>query len=114
MKKEKYATEIQSKISAYCLKKGIPYNKTINMSKSFYPDCLIVINSITYWFEVKAGKDRLSKGQTKIIEDLNIEKEVAFVIESFKQFLDIIKTLPEPKKIIKESKKDLINEMLDL
>lgn len=111
MSKERYATQIQSKISAFCLKEGITYNKLINMSKSFFPDIFIVINSITYYFEVKAGNDKLSEGQIKIIDDLNSVNKIAFIIDSFKEFLEIFNTLPIQIKTIRNNKKSLLDEI---
>lgn len=114
MKKEKYATQIQGKISSFCLKHQIEYNKTINMSKSGYPDCLVKVGLITYYFEVKAGNDRLSKLQEETIKKLNKYGEVAFVIESFDDFIKIYEKLPKPDKIIKDEKSKSLLEELDL
>ena len=87
------AKDVQGKISKFCLKRKIPYNKTIAMSKAGWPDCMVVIAGITYYFEVKVGKDALSALQIHVIKHLNTHRKIAFVIANFNEFKTIYKEL---------------------
>jgi len=86
----KLATNIQTKISKYCRENYLVYNKTIGMSKSGFPDIIVVKNSVTYFFEVKTKNDKLSKLQEVTIEKMNLGCEVAFVVGSLEDFKQII------------------------
>ena len=111
---EKYAKDIQKKISAFCLKENIYYNKSIRMSKSGFPDIIIVLNSITYYFEVKAGKDKLSELQVQTINKLNRDKKIAFVIGSFNEFKTIYDCLPKSDSKVNYNIKNSLFDELDL
>jgi len=84
------ASDVQGKISKYCSKNRIYYNKTIGMSKSGFPDVIVVRDSESYFFEVKVGDDKLTALQIHTINQLNKEKEIAFVVTCFKEFKEIM------------------------
>ncbi len=87
------ASQLQAKISRWALDHGYEYNKLISMSKGGWPDCLIVINGITYYFEIKIGKDRLSPLQKMRIKTLNKDREIAYLIKNWQDFIDIAERL---------------------
>ena len=93
------AGDVQSKLSAFCAEQGVYYNKIITSSKRGIPDVMIVVNGVTYWFEVKYGKDRLSAKQEEVIDKLNEHKEIAFVVKDFVDFITIYKELAEIKPV---------------
>lgn len=57
------------------------------------PDCLVIINGVTYFFEVKIGGDRLSKLQKVTIDEINKDRELAFVVKSYDEFIDAVKKI---------------------
>jgi len=87
------ASKIQSNICAFCKKRHIPYNNLIKMSQSGWPDVMIVYNGTTYFFEVKYGRDKLSPIQEYRIKELNKDKKIAFVVKSYKEFLELFEQL---------------------
>ena len=87
------ASKIQSKICEHCRLNQIPYNNLVKMSVSGWPDIMIVVYGITYFFEVKYGYDKLSEIQKYRIAQLNNHKEIAFTIKSYPEFLNILSTL---------------------
>jgi len=84
------ASDVQGRISKYCSKNKIYYNKTIGMSKAGFPDVIVVRDSKSFYFEVKVGADKLSPLQIYTIKQLNKKKEIAFVITSFEDFEKIM------------------------
>ena len=98
------ASKIQSQISKFCSKNGLYYNKSVVMSKSGFPDVIVIVGYISYYFEVKYGNDSLSELQKYTIRKLNSGgKIIAFEVGSYKEFLETI------KKIMRECKKNLTN-----
>jgi len=87
------AGNISSAICRFCKEKAIPYNNLITMSVSGWPDTMIVKNGITYYFEIKYGKDRLSALQEYRIKQLNKDRKIAFIVKSFPEFKKIYYTL---------------------
>lgn len=87
------AVDVQKKISQWAMKNGYQYNKLISMSKSGWPDCMVVIDGTTYFFEVKVGDDKQSPLQKHKIEMLNKDSKIAYVIKNYKEFLDIVSKL---------------------
>jgi len=87
------ASQIQSKICEYCRVNAIPYNNLVKMSVSGWPDVMIVVYGITYFFEIKYGKDKLSELQKYRIAQLNNHSKIAFVITSFPEFKKILSVL---------------------
>lgn len=84
---------IQSDIASHCDRKGWPYNKLISCSRSGWPDCIVVIKGVTYYLEVKFGKDTVKSLQQLTRERLNEHYEISFVIRSFKDFLEIVERI---------------------
>ena len=60
------------------------------MSKSGFPDVIVVKDSISFYFEIKTEKDKLSKLQEITINKLNKCKKIAYVISSLEEFKQII------------------------
>ena len=89
------ASYIQGRICKFCKKNKIPYNNLIKMSESGWPDVMIVVNSLTYYFEVKFGRDKLSELQKYRIQQLNRDRKIAFVVKSYEDFAEIYKKLPK-------------------
>ena len=92
------AQKLQLHIKACLESEGWYCNKTISMSRAGFPDVIAVSPmSETYYWEVKAGKDRLSALQIHTIDMLNRGRTVAFVCrtkEEFdNQFNDLLKSL---------------------
>lgn len=87
------APQIQSAIAAWCEKRKIYQNKTISCSRNGIPDVFVVVRGITYWFEVKFGKDKLSPIQKLTIDKLNEHQRIAFEIKSFDEFLKIMEEI---------------------
>ena len=87
------AQKIQGRIKEFCDRHGHPYNKTVAMSVKGWPDVMVVIDGITYYFEVKAPGDKLSPVQKNVHRKLNSKLKICFVVESYDKFLDIYETL---------------------
>lgn len=87
------ASDVQAKIAKYCAKNRIYCNKTIGMSKAGFPDVIVVKDSKPMFFEVKVGADKLSALQIHTINQLNKEKEIAFVVTCFEEFKEIMDTM---------------------
>ena len=84
------ARDVQAKIAKYCAQNRIYYNKTISMSKSGFPDIIVVRDSVSFYFEVKVGDDKLTALQMHTIDQLNKKKEVAFIVTCFEDFRKIM------------------------
>jgi len=102
------AGKIQLQIRAFCMKQNWYCNKIISASGNGLPDMAIVINSETYWIEVKAGKDTVSPIQQFVIDTINSHKTRAIKVKSFNDFIQQFTELG----LIKENnlKKNLTNE----
>ena len=102
------AGKIQLQIRAFCMKKGWYCNKIISASGNGLPDMAVVINSDTYWIEVKAGKDTVSPIQQFVIDTINSHKIRAIKVNSFNDFIQQFTQL----RLIEENnlKKNLTNE----
>lgn len=102
------AGKIQLQIRAFCMKQNWYCNKIISASGNGLPDMAIVINSETYWIEVKAGKDTVSPIQQFVIDIINTCKKRAIKVNSFNDFIQQFTELG----LIKENnlKKNLTNE----
>ena len=102
------AGKIQLQIRAFCMKQNWYCNKIISASSNGLPDMAIVINSETYWIEVKAGKDTVSPIQQFVIDTINSHKTRAIKVKSFNDFIQQFTELG----LIKENnlKKILTNE----
>lgn len=86
-------SKIQSKIVKYLKTGNYENNKTIKMSKSGWPDLLAVKSGIVYLFEVKPPEENLEPLQRATIDKLNKDKEIAFVVRSLEQFIEIWESL---------------------
>lgn len=84
------AGKIQGKISEYCDRNDFPYNKLAVGSRSGWGDCLVVVCGVTYYFEVKYGKDKESPLQEMVRGRLNRHYRIAFVIRNIEEFYDIM------------------------
>jgi len=102
------AGKIQLQIRAYCMKKGWYCNKIISASGNGLPDMAVVINSDTYWIEVKAGKDTISPIQQFVIDTINSHKTRAIKVNSFDDFIEKFTQLGLIKK--NSIKKNLTNK----
>ncbi|NCU26021.1 hypothetical protein EOM86_04785 [Candidatus Nomurabacteria bacterium] len=102
------AGKIQLQIRAFCMKQNWYCNKIISASGNGLPDMAIVINSETYWIEVKAGKDTVSPIQQFVIDIINTCEKRAIKVKSFNDFIQQFTELG----LIKENnlKKNLTNE----
>jgi len=83
------ASKIQSQISKFCAERNVLYNNLVTMSKAGWPDVMIVSNGITYYFEIKYGKDTLKPLQKYIIDKLNKHSKIAFIAKTFQEFKQI-------------------------
>ena len=83
------ASKIQTQISKFCAINHVEYNNLMGMSKNGWPDVMIVLNGVTYYFEVKYGKDTLKPLQIYVIGKLNRIKKIAFIIKSFDEFKEV-------------------------
>lgn len=102
------AGKIQLQIRAFCMKQGWYCNKIISASGNGLPDMAVVIDSDTYWIEVKAGKDTVSPIQQFVIDTINSHKTRAIKVNSFNDFIQQFTQL----RLIEENnlKKILTNE----
>jgi len=82
------AQKIQQKIKEYVREKGYDYVKIMSASRRGQPDIQIVICSDTFYFEVKSENDTLKKAQELVHSELNKNKTVCFVVNSFEDFLE--------------------------
>jgi len=82
------AQKIQQKIKDYCKDNDLDYFKTIASSSNGDPDVRIVMEGITFYFEVKAPGDKLSSIQKYVISRLNRTSLICFVVDSYTDFLE--------------------------
>lgn len=81
--------QIQSKITEYLRKNNIEYNKLMSMSKAGWPDLITVKNGVCYFFEVKQPGGKTSMLQESVINRLNKDRQIAFVVKSVEKFIEI-------------------------
>ena len=91
------ASKIQAKIAKFCRMNGYYYNKIITASRSGVPDCFVIIDGVTYFFEIKYGRDKLSKLQEVTIDKLNVDKSIAYVVKSYEEFIDAVTAITGTK-----------------
>lgn len=82
-------SKIQSKIVEYLTKGGFYCNKSIRMSRDGFPDILAIKAGVTYYFEIKAPGGVISPLQEITIRKINEYREIAFVVYSFQEFIEI-------------------------
>lgn len=82
-------SKIQSKITGYLTENGFYNNKILAASRSGFPDLLTIKNGITYYFEVKNETGKLSALQSVVIDRINKDKQIAFVVRSLDEFIKI-------------------------
>lgn len=101
------AQKIQQKIKDYARENGYDYVKIMAASRKGHPDIQIVICSDTYYFEVKSENDTIKKVQEMVHAELNKNKTVCFVVNSFEEFLQQFQEVE--KKYTEQLKINLTN-----
>jgi len=87
------SSNIQAKISEWADRNGFLYNKIVSAARSGWPDCILIIHGITYYFEVKFKSDKLRPLQKRKIQKMNKHDTIAFVIYNFRDFLNIVERI---------------------
>lgn len=85
--------DIQAKIAEWADRRGYLYNKIVSASRSSWPDCVVVIEGITFWVEVKTGDDKPDPLQARTIAKLNRNDKIAFTVYSISEFKTTIERL---------------------
>lgn len=85
------AQKIKNDIADWCRIQKFEYFGIVAATKNGKPDCIIDDLHDTWYFEVKAGKDRLSSLQKHTIKTLNVIRERAFVVSSVGEVIIILK-----------------------
>jgi len=80
--------QIQGKIKEFCTKNNLFYSRLEKAGRG-RPDVMIVVRGITYYFEVKSGKDVLRPAQKIVRNILNKDMEICFTVWSFEEFYEI-------------------------
>lgn len=86
--------KIQAAITRWLRVHRITHNKLLNLTYAGWPDLVAVKNGITYYFEVKKPGGKTTRLQNVVIEALNRDRQIAFVVKSLEEFIKIWEELP--------------------
>ena len=90
---------LSKKIRGYCKDHGYPAQinrqsrKARGMLEPGWPDVTMCIHGKVLFFELKAGKGKLSEDQIRIKLQFLSLKQNWFEVRSFRQFIDIVEAL---------------------
>lgn len=94
----KYSSELQGKIAIFCAKNRIEYDKIVGVRAGIM-DCIVIIDSDVMFVEVKHPQDKESPLQVLRRTTFNKEREIAFVVRSFDEFLNALEKFLSTSKI---------------
>jgi len=107
------AQKIKSEIAKWCRGQNFTYFAIVAASKNGIPDCIIDDNNDTWYFEIKAGDDKLSSIQKHTIKTLNTNRERAFVVSSVGEVVSILKRFSKVKITDNHHKNQVIEGSID-
>jgi len=97
----KYSSQLQGKIAVFCARNQIEYDKIIGVRAGIM-DCILVIDSDVMFVEIKSPHDVESPLQTYRKSIFNREREIAFTVRTFDEFLDALEKFLSTSKILQK------------
>ena len=107
------AQKIKSDIANWCRGQNLKYFAIVAASKNGIPDIIIDDLHEAWYFEIKAGDDKLSGIQKHTIKTLNTNRERAFVVGSVAEVVDILKLFSKSKITGNTNKNQVIEGSVD-